>query len=342
MVNIHDYIYSDDFKLSQSRLKNLLYGNPNGFIWRNDSGDTPASLLGRITETLLLERELFNEKFKVVDLTPPTAQMGEFVEHLLKFPNVDYEEILQGAFDTVGIKRGSLETFTKRFEIEGKEYYEQMLEVINTKKSIVTSDLVNKANELVNCALGDERFMELITLKKNESIHVQELLYFMYMGEPCIALPDLYKVNDLTRKITLVDIKTTSKNPKTAAKDNRWDIQGSFYKKALEQNYPGYIVDKVFYYVLRTDSIQRPIMLQLTDIDLLIGEVGANVQGGLYEFEGFDYRTYYSIIGFKQLVERFKWHRDNDEWELSREEVEQGVSQLNLFTGENGEYVVKT
>lgn len=342
MENLHNKIYSGDFYLSQSRLKSFLHGSPKGFIYKQHSADSDASLLGKIVEVLLLEREEFNNKFKVLDTSKPNAQMGQFVDYLLEYPNIYYKELLTDAFNHVGIKRGSVENFIDRFEKEGKKYYDDMLEVIETKKIIVNTDLVNKANELVAMALQDERFVSLLTEQKGLSFHVQDMIYFSYLGEKCVALPDVYIMDSNLKTIVLVDIKTTSKNITTAAKDSRWDIQAAFYKRALEQKYPGFIVNKVYYYIIKTDVVQRPVLLEFTDIDLFIGEYGTIIRSGLYNIEEYgDFRTYYEINGFKQLVERFKWHRDNDEWELSREEVETGISQLNLFTGNKTEWVNK-
>lgn len=342
MENLHSKIYSRDFYLSQSRLKNLLYGSPKGFLYKQSSGDSNASLLGKLVEVLLLEREDFNNKFKILDTSKPTAQMGQFVDYLLEYPSIYYKDLLTDAFNHVGVKRGSIEKFIERFEQEGKQYYDDMLEVIETKKMIVSTELLNKANELVTIALEDERFVSLLTEQKGLSFHVQDLIHFNYLGEKCIALPDIYIVNKKLKTIVLVDIKTTSKNILSAAKDSRWDIQAAFYKRGLEQKYPGFIVNKVYYYIIKTDVIQRPTLLELTEIDLFIGEYGTTIRSGLYNIQEYgDFRTYYEVNGFKQLVERFKWHRDNDEWELSREEVETGISQLNLFTGNKTEWIIK-
>jgi hypothetical protein len=334
MRNIRNEIYSDNFLLSQSRLKMFLNGNPEGFLNVEDS-KSDAATLGKVTETLILEKHKFHDKFVVKDYTLPGGQMGTFIEYLLKHSNQDWEDIAQEAYDFSKIKRSSFETFCNTFRKEFLSLYTELIELLKQEKEIISKKIYDHAKKLEAIFWSNDVIIELFTDSDSKTFHIQEDLIFKYRDIDCIAKPDVFIRNKDTKTITLIDLKTTNKIPLGSARDSRWDIQAAFYKEALEYLYPNYTVNDVLYIVLKTDYLIKPIIYRFTETDLWIGKHGIIFNQTIT----LDKRkeTLTRVLGFDNLVDLFIWHRNNDVWNTSKGEYLSGVRQLNLFVNLNEE-----
>lgn len=150
-----------------------------------------------------------------------------------------------------------------------------------------------------------------------ELVH-QLAIYFSYNGEECKALLDGVKIDHQLRQIQPFDLKTTSQTvyafPKSFMEFGYYR-QAAFYTEALKQDpviksflEEGYTLLPYIFIVteIRNYSTHPAIIYRTTPEHMELGLNGGTVNGKYYK-------------GINQLLEDYRWHTDNNYWEMSRE-----------------------
>ncbi len=127
---------------------------------RVEEEDSKASVIGRIVETLLLEKEEFDNRFFMSSVaSAPTGNMLLFVEALYKHTrdntgengeiSVDFEEIIKLAYKDSGYK-WTMEKVLEKFTGSDSEiYYKEIREVRSKNLTVVTVDDITNAEKTV-------------------------------------------------------------------------------------------------------------------------------------------------------------------------------------------------
>jgi hypothetical protein len=315
---ITDKTYLSNTAVSQSKLKKIL-GHPRQFLEPgfSDEDETPEAItVGDGVDLLITQGEdAFENKFYIATVERPTAQMGDFVWNL--FINRHNSNAAEIAYRTVGFKRDTLEKVKERFKTEGKPYYKQLLEAEG--KDLITPSQFNTI-QLIKKSLLENRYTAKF-LKNSDRflISFQVMVTFEYEDTPCKGLLDVLCYDRLENKLYPIDIKTTGTSINTwmfTFFKHRYDFQAAFYRYGLgstdltqfcEGNVP---ILQPFRFIVENQKFPgNPLIYEVTDETLNIGQFGGEVDGRYYE-------------GFRMAIIRYKWHISNDLWDYRMEDYE--------------------
>lgn len=318
--------------ISQSGLTNFSYG-PQYYRSKQtqEFQDSEALKIGSLVDDLLsnTSEEVIKDKYIVANIPKPTGQLGEFTDELAWLYRIDNSIIdcYQLAYDKVGFKRDSLEKVILRFEKEGNDYYQFL---INSKGKIVLSqEEYEKAYRVYNSLITNSFTLKYLTLPPNIISKKQLEIYWECLGYPCKAKPDevQYDVNNGIYHI--IDYKTTgfhvNEFPKSFLKF-RYDLQAAFYKDAMDYYHENnselkpYTFGSFTFIVESTKYTGTPVIYRCTEQDLYCGKYG-----GIGK-DGKEYKGYMTLL--KELI----WHMQHDEWNYAKEVIENnGVIDINGF-----------
>lgn len=305
-MTVLEQIKNGTHKISQTRLKKLIGDKPNNYF-TNFKG-TKATEFGNIVEGIVLEGQ---QKYQILDFKP-TPSVEELTDWLIfnNLPPADHNILSWCEFTSFGSVNWKASTKIKKL-VEGKvrEYYELK------KDSTIPLILQEDEDEAYRLA---QSLSKLPVFEDFQEGKVQKLVEFEFEGEQCKGTYDLF----FKDTFQIVDLKIVSEDPIRSARKYRWDIQGAFYYEPLPEGspLPIFIVGK------RYDP-DNPVIIHMTQNDLISGKEGLDILRNTSTGPGS-----YRVQGFKELISRFKWHRDNDKWDYSKEYYELGYKPLNLFT----------
>lgn len=308
---------SDYFKvdaISQSALTNFSYG-PQYYRSKQKVEIEPsdALIIGSAVDILITEKEQFNKLFHISDLSKPTGQLGEFIEHYINTGS------LKEAYFLTDYKRkkDSLEAITNKFNEEGLDYYNAF---INSKdKQLLTKEQYNTVTAVAKSLLTN-KFTEKYFNNDKEKIYQLEV-YWEYKGIKLKSKFDLILIDHKAKTIELIDIKTTGFHTSQFTKSFlkfRYDLQASFYTYAADyyfnEQYPleDYAIKSFKFIVESTKYIGSPLVYKCNQNDIFCGYSGGVGKDGVrYE-------------GWVKLLEDLNWHIRNDVWNYPKDVIERG------------------
>jgi hypothetical protein len=229
---------------------------------------TRAMIMGNLMDTLVSAPESFEDLFIMRPFTIPKPQMKNYVEYLVEAytnPSVLGEETAEEyAYRKEGIKGATLGKIKERFETEGREYYEIMLESL--EKDIVTPQEYQKAQYVLQC-LKDNPMTSPILLHDK-----QKMYYSEYLGG-CKFCPDFV---DTERKV-VTDLKMVT-NSITDFQNNikmfNYDIQAALFGTGIgmkEENY-GIGADFFQFLVVNASYPEYPMLWRVSKEDFVAGK----------------------------------------------------------------------
>ena len=312
---------------SQSKLKKIL---KHPYFYLNNKhtdDDEPAevTLIGDGVDLILTQgKDFFYENILVASVERPTGQMGDYVWEL--YINRDKENPEQLAYDKVGFKRDTIEKVQARFELEGRAYYEQLLE--SESKKVITPSQFNTIENIVE-SLKTNIFTQHLFLDDKYQRDYQIPLYGTWGKFKMKGLLDEILYDPSTNVIHPIDIKTTSKSLhffEDTIFDHRYDFQAAFYLELINQNI-GSIgkhfgakttpsVGKFKFVVESQVFAGAPLIFEMSDEAINIGRIGGRRKSRIYE-------------GFTQAFYRLSYHLETDLWDYRKEDYEnKGIRQV--------------
>ena len=312
---------------SQSKLKKIL---KHPYFYLNNKhtdDDEPAevTLIGDGVDLILTQgKDFFYENILVANVERPTGQMGDYVWEL--YINRDKENPEQLAYDKVGFKRDTIEKVQARFELEGRAYYEQLLE--SESKKVITPSQFNTIENIVE-SLKTNIFTQHLFLDDKYQRDYQIPLYGTWGKFKMKGLLDEILYDPSTNTIHPIDIKTTSKSLhffEDTIFDHRYDFQAAFYLELINQNI-GSIgkhfgakttpsVGKFKFVVESQVFAGAPLIFEMSDEAINIGRIGGRRKSRIYE-------------GFTQAFDRLSYHLETDLWDYRKEDYEnKGIRQV--------------
>lgn len=322
-------------------ISNSLLGlmwNPRWVKLKQDNPDLEDSdvsyfRIGSALDCLLTSPERWTIDFKVVDAIRPYGLMGKFIDNLPGGLNPFSENSLyQEAYDKSGYKMSLDRVIKKLWETEDSfKYYEATRDVADDVTIISKDeyDIVIKCKELI---LANE-FIRPYFERSNELVEIlhQVPIYFTLEEENCKALLDGIRINHLDRTIEPFDLKTSKSvyDFQSSFLQYGYYRQCAFYQYALTtENSPtrkyldaGYTMKNFVFIVVenKISSSHPAIIYEVDPSDMLCGWIGGTVRGKKYK-------------GIIELLNEYKFHRDNDYWDLSKELLEQkGKITMKIF-----------
>ena len=229
---------------------------------------TRAMIMGNLMDTLVSAPESFEDLFIMRPFTIPKPQMKNYVEYLVEAytnPSVLGEETAEEyAYRKEGIKGATLGKIKERFETEGREYYEIMLESL--EKDIVTPNEYQKAQYVLQCLKDNPLTSKILEHDK------QKMYYSEYLGG-CKFCPDFV---DTERKV-VTDLKMVT-NSITDFQNNikmfNYDIQAALFGTGIGMKEENYGMDGDFFQFLVVNASypEYPMLWRVSKEDFVAGK----------------------------------------------------------------------
>lgn len=300
--------------------------------------DSKAATLGRMVETLLMEPELFDERFHLSTcMSIPTAMMLDFVEALYKHTveataddgtiTRNFEDMCKDAYADAGFKITFDAVMKKFIDSDAEIYYKEIREVRAKKLTVVTTKEIENAEKIVLELKTNDVTANIVNLTNDieYSVHNQlQVEGYEVFDHQFKSMMDKVIVNHRKKTVQVYDLKCTWSVENFYNEYylyRRAYIQGFLYHKAAETwasevGYGDYNILYPKFIVCDSTNYMNPLIYAMSD---------ENMQDALngFEYKGREYP------GVAQLIEDLKWALDNDKWNMSRENyLSNGVVKL--------------
>ena len=296
----------------------------------DDGDDNKAIIIGKITETLLLEEEKFDNKFYLsVCLNSPTGLMAEFVNALYKHTleatddkgnvNREFEEICKDAHADSGFKIGIEAVLKKFIGTDNEIFYKELREIKSRGLIVVTTQDVENAERIVeelktNFVTAD--IINLVNSKRWEVINQFQVENYEIDGHFFKSMLDKVIADNVEKILQPIDLKI-SWNVERFYEEYYLKrlsyIQAYLYYKALESltrdvnhKWYNYKVLPIKFIVADSINYYNPLIYTLNDNDMRDAYMG-------FEHKGRKYK------GVKTLIDELKFAQENDLWNISKE-----------------------
>jgi hypothetical protein len=290
--------------------------------------DTQAATIGRVVETLLLEPELFDEKFYMsACASAPTGLMLAFVEALYKFTkeatddngNVtrSFEDISKDAYTESGFKIKYDAVIGKFVGSDAEIFYNEIRKVRSQNLTVITTEDVSNAEKIVEELRNNPVTKDVVNLVSSPRYTVHNQLQvegYEVDDHKFKSMMDKVIVDHEQRTIQVYDLKCT------------WSVENFLeeyylYRRAYIQAYlyfwaafkfrddyklDGYRVDPPMFIVCDSTNYYNPLIYTLSHGDLEDA------------YNGFTHKNR-EYVGVQDLIEDLKWALENNVWNISRE-----------------------
>lgn len=296
--------------------------------------DNQAVTMGRIVETLLMEPELFDEKFYMsACASAPTGLMLAFVEALYSFTkeatdekgNVtrSFEEISKDAYAESGFKIKYDAVIGKFVGSDAEIFYNEIRKVRSQNLTVVTTEDVNNAEKIVQELRNNPITSTVVNLVSSSRYSVYNQLQvegYEVDGHQFKSMMDKVVVDHQEKTIQVYDLKCT------------WSVENFLeeyylYRRSYIQAYlyfwaathfresnedlAGYKVMPPRFIVCDSTNYYNPLIYKLEYDHLDEAYMGFTHKNREYK-------------GVKDLIQDLKWAIENNVWNISRENYEAG------------------
>jgi hypothetical protein len=286
--------------------------------------DTQAATMGRLVETLLMEAELFDERFYMSSLAnAPTGLMLSFVESLYKFTELatedgiltrSFEDIAKDAYAESGFKI-KFETVLSKFSGSDAEiYFNELSQVKSKGLTVVTADDVNNAEKIIDELRTNDvtcNIVNIVNSARYEVFNQFQIEGYEIDGLKLKSMLDKVIIDHQEKKVYIYDLKCVW------AVENFYEeyylyrrayIQAFLYHRAVisTTEFQDYEVMPTRFIVCDSTNYYNPLVYTLSVNDL------DECYNG-FEHKGRTYR------GVKSIISDLKWAVENDKWGISRE-----------------------
>lgn len=291
--------------------------------------DTQAATIGRVVETLLLEPELFDERFYMsACASAPTSLMLAFVEGLYKFTkeatdddgNVtrSFEDISKDAYAESGFKIKYDAVISKFVGSDAEIYYNEIRKVRSQNLTVVTTEDVTNAEKIVEELRNNPVTKNVVNLVSSPRYTVYNQLQvegYVLDGHEFKSMMDKVVVDHEACTIQVYDLKCTWSVENFLEEYylyRRAYIQALLYYKAAihfmnnTEDVRGYRVEPPRFIVCDSTNYYNPLIYTLSDKDLEDA------------YNGFTHKNR-EYTGVATLIKDLKWALDNNIWNISRE-----------------------
>lgn len=292
-----------------------LWNSPSSMIAPKDFSKSNAIRLGSAVDCLITTPDKFDDEFIVCSEYNLSGQMKQFTDYLID--GNDKEE----AYNLVGFKRDKFEKVCDKFEgSEYEKFFKFVTEEVKDKIILSRDELADV--KLINETLKSHKFTKKYFNPENEniSLYYQVPIICNFENNELKALFDLIVVDHDNKTIQPIDLKTTSESVYGFFKSfekYRYDIQCSLYQtvllnsnevdKILDSDVCGYtILDFKFVYISFKNT-SKPLVYSDKNFEV--------VKNGRY---GWINSFGKEFTGWEKLIEDYRWHRENDLYDYSR------------------------
>lgn len=290
--------------------------------------ESKAATMGRMVETLLMEPELFDEKFHISTcMSTPTGLMLEFVEALYKYTveataedgtiTRSFEDMCKDAYVDSGFKIKLDAVLGKFIGSEAEIYYKEIREVRTKGLTVVATKEIENAEKVVLELRTNAITADIVNTVSDadHTVYNQLQIEGYEVGEHQFkSMLDKVIVNHKRKTIQPYDLKCTW-SVENFYEDyylyRRAYIQGYLYICAVHHHFKelineGYKVLNMKFIVCDSTNYMNPLIYNMSDEADEAAEMGFEHKGRQYP-------------GVKDLITDLKWALENDKWNISRE-----------------------
>lgn len=305
-----------------------------------------ALILGDAFDTMMFDNEkVLTERFHIMSVDNPytngrtnlgkfTTEVSNELQIMMKDNTIiNLDKTYDYVYQKCGIKTPKLDKFKKDFVKGGGETY--LRELINAKgKIILSQDQLNQLSAMKVTLLNSpfkqyfrneipEGANRFAINDLNEVIYQQEIYFAGHK-----AMLDVVHIDHETRKITGIDLKTTSAGHgdiESSVIKYGYNLQAAMYTHALRylvakgQEFEGYTINPHFMFIfVNKKGDYAPISYTMTEHDMFRAMNGGYIRGKYHR-------------GILELMEDLKWHRATDNWEYPKKVYENGTILSNIY-----------
>lgn len=317
-----------EFSVDRRRYKKRYVDNER---LEDDEFDSKASVTGRVVETLLFEKEQFDNRFYLSSIAKiPTGNMGDFAIALYKHTEAatdesgnitrEFSEIAEDAYKDSGFKWKMTTVLEKFSGSDAELYYKELREVKSKNLTVVTTDDTTNAERIVDELKTNESTGKILNLVNSDryTILVQHQVEgYKIDGLQMKSMMDLIIIDHKLKIIQIYDLKCTFAVEGFLREYylyRRAYIQAYVYLKAGEYlidqlGLEAYKVEYPKFIVCDSIGYMKPLIFTLNSDDIQDAYMG-------FFFEGKRYP------GVKSIISDLKWAKENDEWRISKNNYE--------------------
>lgn len=282
--------------------------------------DSKASIIGRLVETLLFEKEEFDNRFYLSSVAKaPTGNMLLFVDSLCK-NTIDsgktFEEAARDAYKDSGYKWTFEKVLEKFVGSDAEIYYNEILNVKSKGLTVVTLDDVSNSERVVEELKTNEFTGPILSLEDSDrySVYTQlKVEEFELDGLSLKAMLDLVIVDNVEKTITPYDLKivwSVENFYEEYFLYRRSYIQAYVYKEACKElksilELDDYTVNNLSFIVGDSIGYYNPLIYTMDSKDMNDAYIGFEHKGKYYP-------------GVSTIIKDLKWAKENDQWRISR------------------------
>jgi len=292
--------------------------------------DSQASIMGKIVETLLIQPELFDEKFYMsACASAPTGLMLSFVEALYKYTREamndegtitkSFEDISRDAYNESGFKIKYEAVIAKFAGSDAEIFYNEICEVRTRGLIVVTTDDVANGEKIVEELKINPVTKDVVNLVDSKRWTIKNQLQiegYEIDGHLFKSMIDKVVIDHQEKLIQVYDLKCVW------AVENFYEeyylfrrayIQAYLYWRAAMQMATtpdsgcyGYNVYPPRFIVCDSTNYYNPLIYILSMNDLNDAYIG-------FEYKGREYP------GVRELISNLQWALDNNIWNINKE-----------------------
>lgn len=312
----HPAVNSSKLKMVNNPL--MLYQYEMGIL--TDDEESRALRVGSAVDCLLTTPERWKYDFFVLNVSKPSGLRGVFIDNLP--PNLSPLSPL-GEYEKAYTKSGyklPLKTVVDRFwnSTESVAYYNEKHKIADNDVTILDLREYEAVVEAVQ-TIKDNVFTAKYFLQEN-TLH-QLPIYFVEpkSGLECKALLDGVYIDYDNKEIIPFDLKTTSKNVfsfKELFFDYKYYIQAGLYYLAI-QHWKDKVFDPLGEFTLKQFKFIVTPSVSNSGYPALIFTVSKEgleqCLNGIIDYRGIHRDGVYTLLN------KFKWHKENNYWALPKD-----------------------
>lgn len=297
---------------------------------RLDAQEKPVGdgiIFGSLFDDMLTNEDfdINNSRYIIVESRKPDSEMMQkYCNTYIETQNPD-EAYAQSGY------KASHDSVKEKFK-EFEEYCSLLIQARDEDKYIITNqdflDAQTGCSTLLSHSFTSWYFDK--EDGKKEILFQKPVVYDLFNGYQGKALFDLIVIDHIKKAIYPVDIKTMSDSVYSFEYGNyrrfKYYLQGSWYTRSIKHiPYISELLDSHYtlenfrFMVLSRDNLKFPLIYEMSQNDIFIGEYGGFKDGKKYK-------------GYHELTDDYIWHKTRDLWEYPRDIYESnGVKPLNFF-----------
>jgi hypothetical protein len=292
--------------------------------------DNLATSIGKIVEVLLMESELFDEKFYLsACMNPSTGLMLKFVESLYDVTKAatdeegnitrDFEDMSREAYTLSGFKL-PYETVIKKFVGSDDEiYYDEIRKVRTQGLIVITAQDVSNGERIVEELKNNFVTKDIVNLVNSDRwtiLNQFQVENYEVCDHKFKSMIDKCIIDHKEKTIDIYDLKTVWAVEQFYTEYylyRRAYIQGYLYYRAMlsftknkDSEYYNYSVNFPKFIVCDSTNYYNPLIYEMNKQDMIDA------------YEGFEYngRKY---PGVREIIENLQFALNNNIWNISRE-----------------------